>query len=155
MISPERLRRFTFFGFMDDAQLKAVAMITEEISFGADETILEAGKIADTFYILTEGGASYYCVVKDSNYQGVNDEYFISDINPGELFGISALIEPYLYTATIRASQPTRAIRIDAASLRALCDQDPRLAYGMMRETARVAIERLNDTHTLLAAARV
>jgi len=30
MISPELLRRFPFFNFMNDAQLKAVAMIAEE-----------------------------------------------------------------------------------------------------------------------------
>jgi CRP-like cAMP-binding protein len=103
---------------------------------------------------LTDGGASNFCVARDSHHQGYYKEFFISDINPGETFGISALIEPYEYTATVRASKPGCAIRINASSLRALCEVDARLAYALMRETARVAIERLNDTHILLAAAR-
>ena len=154
MISPELLRRFPFFGFMDDAQLKAVAMISEEISLANEETILEADQDANALYILTDGGASNYCVAKDSNLQGYYKEFFISDINPGEIFGISALIEPYLFTATIRASDQSRAIKINASSLRALCEVDEHLAYCLMRKTARTAIERLYGTHTQLAAAR-
>lgn len=154
MVSPELLRRFPFFGFMDAAQLKAVAMISEEILLAAEETILEADQDAKSLYFLMKGSASNYCVAKDSNQQGYYKEFFISDINPGEIFGISALIEPYQYTATIRASRPGRAIKINASSLRALCEVDSILAYSLMRETARAAIERLNDTHVQLAAAR-
>jgi CRP-like cAMP-binding protein len=139
---------------MDDAQLKAVAMISEEIPLAAGETILEADQSANALYFLTDGSASNYCVARDSNHQGYYKEFFISDINPGEIFGISALIEPYQYTATIRASKPGRAIKIKASSLRSLCEVDARLAYCLMRETARAAIERLSDTHTQLAAAR-
>jgi CRP-like cAMP-binding protein len=155
MVSTELLRRFPFFGFMNDAQLKAVAMIAEEVPLTIDMTILEAGQMANALYILTEGHASNYCVASDEHHQGYYKEFFINDIEPGEIFGISALIEPYQYTATIRASKPGRTIRINASQLRSLCEVDPRLAFCLMREVAKAASERLIDTYNQLAAARV
>ena len=52
MISPEILRRYPFFGFMTDAELKAVAMIAEEVSYKEGETLLgkrEARQLALLF----------------------------------------------------------------------------------------------------------
>jgi CRP-like cAMP-binding protein len=153
MISPEFFRRFSFFSFMNDAQLKALAMISEEVTLEINETILEAGQKANLLYILIDGSVSNYCVVSDSNYQGYYKEFFVTEINPGEIFGFSALIEPYEYTATARVSKPGRAIKINARPLRALCEADALLGYNLMREMTRVAVDRLNDTHILLAAA--
>jgi CRP-like cAMP-binding protein len=138
---------------MDDEQLKALAMISDEVRLASNETILEAGQTADFLYILVEGAVSNYCVAADSNYQGYYKEFFVTEINPGEIFGISGLIEPYKYTATVRASKPSRAIKISAPPLRSMCAADTLLGYNLMREMTRVAIERLNDTHIMLAAA--
>ena len=153
MISPESLRRFPCFGFMNEEQLKTLAMISDEVSLADEETVLEAGQNADYLYILVEGNVSNYCVATDSNYQGYYKEFFVTEINPSEIFGISALIDPYLYTATIRASKPSRAIRISASPLRAMCAADTLLGYNLMREMTRVAIDRLTDAHVMLAAA--
>jgi len=81
-------------------------------------------------------------------------EYFVSDINPGEIFGISALIEPYIYTATLRADKVSRVIQIRAAPLRALCEVDMKLSSGLHHAVAKAAMERLNNTRTQLVAAK-
>lgn len=155
MVSPELLRRFPFFGFLDDSRLKAVAMIAEEVTFSPGDTILEADKPANSLYFLIEGSAELYYVVNDHNGLDLHKELYISDLNPGEIFGISALIDPYLYTGTTRAVGACRAIRIDAAALRALCEVDSTMACGLMRQVAKAAMERLRDTRLQLAAARV
>jgi CRP-like cAMP-binding protein len=82
-------------------------------------------------------------------------EYHISDINPGEMFGISALIEPYKYTTTLRVDKLSRVIKIGATDLRALCESDPKMAYGLMQAIAKVAIKRCQATRIQLIAARV
>jgi len=154
MISPELLRRFPFFGFMDDAQLKAVAMIAEERVLEKDEVIVEAHRPADSLYFLIDGSISYYHVVTTENNPSYRKEYHINDINPGEIFGISALIEPYQYTATIRASSVCRVIKIDASSLRRLCEVDDGLCMGLLRAVAKAAMERLEMTRVILIAAK-
>jgi len=152
MISPELLRRYPFFGFMDDSELKAVAMIAEEVGFEKDQVIFEAKRPADTLYFMEAGSAGNYFVVENGGK--IHKELYIGDINPGEIFGISALIQPYIYTATMKAEKKCRAIRIEASALRALCQVDTRLAYGLMQATAQAVMQRLEDTRIQLAAAR-
>ena len=150
MISPELLRRHAFFGFMDDAQQKAVAMISEEVAFEKDALIIKENSPATNLYFLLEGSVGYYFIVEEGHNK---KELFISDINLGEIFGISALVDPYHYSAAIRANERCRVIKIDAIALRALLQVDGRLSCNMMREVAKSLMQRLNDTRVQLAAA--
>jgi CRP-like cAMP-binding protein len=151
MISPELLRRYPFFNFMNDSQLKAVAMIAEEITLEKDAIIFNAKESAQMLYFLEDGSATNFYIVGDGGI--THKELYIGEINPGELFGISALIEPYIYTATMRADKKSRVIKIEAASLRALCEVDARLAYAFMQATSKSVMQRLEDTRVQLAAA--
>ncbi len=154
MISPELLRRFPFFSFMDDKQLKAVAMIAEEKNYGNADEIIANNSPAEKLFFLIEGNASYYYVVTSEHDPYYKQEYFISDFNPGEIFGISALIEPYVFTAAVRAEKSCRLIEIDASALRALCEVDAALNCGLMRAVAKAAMERLQHTRVQLIAAK-
>jgi CRP-like cAMP-binding protein len=155
MISTELLRKFPFFNFMDYSQQKAVAMIAEKITFEKDEVIIEEGKPAGHFYFLIDGDVGYYAVVTSEHDPYYRKEYFVSDINPGEIFGISALIEPHIYTATLKANKTSHVLKVDAASLRALCEVDGKLALGLYRAVAKTALERLQSTRVQLAAAKI
>lgn len=155
MISPEVFRRYPFFGFMNDAQLKGVAMVAEEVVFRPGETILEAGQPAKDLYFLLEGNAEYYYLVTTEHDPDYRQEYYISDFDPGDIFGISALIEPYVYTSTVRAGKKgCRAIRLEASALRALCEVDHDLSCGLLRAVAEAAMERLQSTRAQLIAAK-
>lgn len=94
-------------------------------------------------------------MVTTENDPYYKQDYYISEFNPGEIFGISALIEPYKYTATLRVDKPSHVFEIGASDLRTLCDKDPKLAYGLMQAVAKAAIERLEATRIQLIAARV
>lgn len=154
MISPEVLRRYPFFNFLNEAQLQALAMLGEEVTYPQGTVIFESGQAANALYFSLEGTFSYYFVVTSEHDPYYRKEYYICDINPGEVFGISALIEPYIYTATMRAEKPGRALRFDAVALRALCAVDVHLSCAFMRAMARVAMERLQMTRMQLIAAR-
>lgn len=154
MISPELLRRYPFFGFLDDAQLRAVAMLAEEEHCAVGDLLFEIERPADALYLLVEGGVEHSYVVVDHDDPALRKEFFIGEINPGEIFGFSALIEPYVYSATCRASAPSRLIKIEAAGLRAVCEVDTHLAYALMRQVAKAVMSRLTDTRVQLAAAR-
>ncbi len=154
MISPELLRRFPFFNFMDDKQLKAVAMIADEKNYNDGDEVVSHDTPASKLFFLIEGTASYYYIVTSEHDPYYKQEYFISDFNPGEIFGISALIEPYVFTASVRAEKTCRLIEIDAAALRALCEVDVQLSCGLMRAVAKAAMERLQHTRVQLIAAK-
>ena len=154
MISPELLRRFPFFSFMDDKHLKAVAMIAEEKTYNHGEEVVVNNTPASKLFFLIEGNASYYYIVTSEHDPYYKQEYFISDFNPGEIFGISSLIEPFVFTASVRAEKPCRLIEIDASALRALCEVDMQLSCGLMRAVAKAAMERLQQTRVQLIAAK-
>jgi len=154
MISPELLRRFPFFGNLENSQLVAISIIAEELTFNSGEEIFQERSPAESLYLLVDGSIDLYFTVVDNFHPELRQEFSIGEINPGEPFGISALIEPYVLTAAARVSTPSRVIRIDAAALRASMDTDQSLAYALMQKIAKAAIDRLNDTRIQLAAAR-
>ena len=155
MVSVKNLRRYSFFDVMGDNELETVAKIAVENQYQEGDVIVEAGQPADTFYFLAEGNLAYYYVVTIGNDPYYKKEHYISNINAGDIFGISALIEPYRYTATLRVDAPSRVISIGAEDLHTLCEADPKLAYGLMQAVAKAAIERLEVTRIQLIAARV
>ena len=150
MVSPELLRRFPFFSFMDDRELKAVFTIAHILHLKPGDVLVEPGAPADALYFLLDGHLPYYMIVTSEHLPDYRREYFVGYINPEEIFGISALIEPYRFTATIRADEPCRVIKIDAPALRALCEVDSHLSVGLMRAVAQAAMERLEMTRVQL-----
>lgn len=152
MIPLELLHRFPFFSFMNDRELKAIATIAQELQLETGDVLCEANTPADALYFLTKGNLPYYIVVTTEHIPEYRQEYFVGYINPEEIFGISALIEPYYYTATLRADKPCRVIKIDAPALRALCEVDPQLSVGLMKAVAKAAMERLQMTRVQLVA---
>lgn len=153
MISPELLRRYPFFGLFEDHQLQQIAMIAEEESYGSGENIFLEGEPAIHLFFLLEGGVDLYYTVGAARKSALEQGIPVGEINPGETFGISAVIEPHILTSTARANGPCRVIMVDAVALRALFEKDKKLAYSLTLRAAKEAINRLYATRVQLAAA--
>jgi CRP-like cAMP-binding protein len=154
MISPELLRRFPFFGFLDDALLKAVAMLAEEIEVEPKTSLFESEQQAVALYVMVDGSIDLNYKVIDCDDPRIVKEFFISELNPGDIFGLSAIVEPFVHTMTAKVLAPGKVIRIEAAGLRALSELDPKLQAGLMKAAAKAAMDYLHATRVQLAAAR-
>jgi CRP-like cAMP-binding protein len=155
LIAPERLRHLPFFAFMDERQLNAVARIADEVHIDAGDEICKAHTPSETLNFLIQGSLLYYMVVVSPYQPDYRKEYFIGVVNPGEIFGISSLLEPHLHTATLRADKAGYLIRINGAALRDLCDENADLAAGLMKAVAKTAMNRLEMTRIQLVAQMV
>ena len=153
MISPELLRRYPFFGNLSDAQLKSIAMIAEEVSWEKGVTVVEECEPADYFFLLLEGDVDLYYRSEDKLNPKTRKDFLVGEINAGEIFAISGLIEPYIYTATARAAKISTVVRIDAIVLREQMGKKCEMGYTLMRKIAKAAMERLEYTRVQLAAA--
>jgi CRP-like cAMP-binding protein len=153
MISVEVLSRYPFFGGLTDSQKKSLAIIAQEEYLASGITIFYEGENAEWLYFLEEGCISLYYTGTRSTLEKIAEGIPICEINPGEPFSISAIIEPYVLTSTARVSKPSRVIKIKAQSLRALFEKDYQLAYILTRKAAKAVVERLNATRVQLAAA--
>lgn len=153
MISTEVLRRYPFFSFMSPEQLREVAMITEEVEFKKGDILFNINEKADFCYLLMQGGIDLHYVVVDEHDPDLRKEFVVGTINPGEILGISSVVEPYRYTATAISINPSRLLQMDAVALRDLCRQDDQLDRGLQTMVAKETMERLHATRVQLAAA--
>jgi CRP-like cAMP-binding protein len=153
MISVELLRRYPFFGRLGYEQLKTLAMIAEEIKVEDSQVVIEEGKPADALFFLLEGSVVLFHPIGSPRLDGGTPEVPICEINPGEVFSISALIEPHVLTSTGRSSGVSRIIRLGVEDLKAAFAKDPILECMMVRCVAEAAMGRLNSTRVQLAAA--
>jgi CRP/FNR family transcriptional regulator, cyclic AMP receptor protein len=151
MISTEILRRYPFFATLSEDQLKAIAMISEEKAYPKDVLLLKENTPANKLILLLEGDVD---LIYSGGGEGAITNALVGSIAPGEMLGVSSLIEPFVYISSARATVPSRGIEIDGAALRALIQVDKMLGFGLMTNVAIAVLERLKYTQVELAAAR-
>ena len=154
MVTPELLRSHPFFRVFADTHLKAIAMVAEEVTVEVGDALYEIDKPAEKLFLLLSGCIEHYFTVLDSPNPAIRKEYYLSDINPGEIFGLSSMIEPFRHTTTARATMPSQVIQIQSSSITTLGELDPKLGYLMMRQLAKTVMEKLESTRVQLAATR-
>ena len=153
MISPELLRRYPFFSQLNERNLKAIAMISEEQEAKAGTILFEEKAPARLLYFLIDGGIDLINSVETGIIPKTRKEFHVGEINPQEVFGISSVIEPHVLNATGRAAKDCRFIAIDANALLALMEMDYQMGFIFMRHIAEAAVERLIATRVQFAAA--
>jgi CRP-like cAMP-binding protein len=151
MISPEMLRRFAFFGCLDDAQQKAVAMLADEVTFAKGTLIFREGEPASSLYLLLDGDVGLSIAPPEEPDRRLP----VDNITPGEPFGITALLLEKTYSSSAQATTLCRAIRLDAVRLSQLGDSDCRIGYCMMQRMFSAAMDRVRAAYVQLAAAQV
>jgi len=151
MVSPELLRRYHFFAMLDNAQLEALAMIAEEKSYAGDVLLVKENMPANRLMLLLEGDVD---LIYSGGGEGAVVNALVGSIAPGEMLGVSSLIEPFTYISSARATTAVRVVEIDGNALRARMEVDPGLGFTLMRNTAAAVLERLKYTQVELAAAR-
>jgi CRP/FNR family transcriptional regulator, cyclic AMP receptor protein len=144
MVSPELLRRFTFFAGFSDEELKQLAMAGREQAAPVGEVLFTEGKHAHNLYFLTEGEVEILNA-GTANKEGIA----LSSLPAGELLGWSAVIEPFIYTATARAARPSRVIVFAGAELEKIMSDD-HFSSLLMKKIAQVIGQRLQDTRLQL-----
>ena len=151
MISPEILRRYPFFASLDEKQLDAIAELSQEKSYPKGTLLVKENTNANVLALLMEGDVD---LIFSGGGEGAISNALVGSIAPGEVYGVSSLIEPYRYTASARATMPVKVIEIDGLALRDLVEEDCKMGCVVMRNVAIAVLERLRYTQVELAAAR-
>jgi CRP-like cAMP-binding protein len=151
MVSPELLRRYPFFASLDGHQLEAIASITQEKCYPKGAFLVKENATATVLSLLLDGDID---LIFSGGGEGAISNALVGSIAPGEVYGVSALIEPYCYTATAKATMEVKVIEMDGVALRDMMEKDLKMGYTMMRNVAIAVLERLKYTQVELAAAR-
>lgn len=102
--------------------LAEIGKTVEEIGFEKDSVIFRTDEAASFIYELAEGIVDIVVLEKENMHFSV--------MRPGEIFGWSALVEPYVYTATANCVTNAKVIRIDRDSIESVVKRHP--AEGLM-----------------------
>lgn len=147
MVPVESLRSLSCFAGISAESLKSVAGIAEEREFKAGETLWQEGDTVRSLYVVRQGEV-------DVIYHLPSGRRCVVDtVVAGEITGWSALVAPYRHTATCVARAAGRAICIDAAGIRGLCEKDAVLGYRLLSQVAQTLSSRLQGARLQLAAA--
>src|SRR3990172_6369790 len=99
MISPELLRRYSFFGKLAEADLYEIAMIADEFSADAGVTLFQEHQPAEALYLLLEGSIDLYYTSEEEYHPKIRKEFLVGEVNPGEIFSISSMLDPFILNA--------------------------------------------------------
>ncbi len=146
MVPVEILRSLSCFAGISLESLKSVAAIAEEREFKAGETLWQEGDPVRCLYVVRQGEIDVVYHLQSGR------KCVVDTVVGGELTGWSALVAPYRHTATCIARAGGRALCVDAAAIRDLCEKDALLGYRLLMQVTQTLSSRLQGARLQLAA---
>ena len=124
------LRGIPLFSKLDPAKLNLLAFSSTSLTFEEGEELFHEGDPADGAYIIEEGEVD---VLMGQNGRAVK----IASLGKSDLFGEMALILNQTRSATIRAAQHLKVLKIDADVFLRLVTENPDAALTIMRSLSK------------------
>jgi CRP/FNR family transcriptional regulator, cyclic AMP receptor protein len=138
------LRSHGFVGDLPSAYLTLLAGCAANVEFRAGTFLFREGTRADRCYLLRAGKVALEITALGRG------PLIIQTVAAGEVTGFSWLLEPHLWQFDGRALEPVQAVALDGECVRALCEDDPRLGFELMRRFANLAAGRLQSARLRL-----
>jgi CRP/FNR family cyclic AMP-dependent transcriptional regulator len=138
------LRNLAFTRDLGSADLERLVALARPVAWQAGQVIFREGERDDFLYLVTEGRVALEVNVPPRG------PVRILTVGPGEVFGWSSVFDQKPKTVGATASEPTRALALDASGLRALSDADPGFGCWLARRLLQVLSERLKVTRLQL-----
>jgi len=132
----DEMHRFKVLRDLDFSELDAIGRISEVREFVKGDRLTVEGAPAEEMYLFLSGSAE----VRVRDPQG--RQVLVDQIGPGDVLGWSAVMKPYLYTASAWAAEPSEAIVVDGHLLRELCASNRRLGYHITKGVGEVIFRR-------------
>ena len=150
MIPIQLLRKVSVFEGLSDRQLQDIANLCREEIHAADSLVFREGAPAEKLFVLREGRIALELDMQLWPEQGIR-QMTIETLNPGELFGVSALTKSAVRTMSAKAVDRSRLIVMNAADVQKLMMQDHDIGYRVARGLADLVASRLRDTRLKLS----
>lgn len=119
-----------------------IANNSEEETFKKNSIIFKTGEKAPHFFVLAEGAIDISLGKREGAHMSVS--------KPGEIFGWSALVEPYIYTANARATKETRVIKISRDLIDQAISEHPTEGLAVLKNLTGIIAQRLRYAYKSL-----
>lgn len=155
MISPELIRRYSFFAGLDYDHVVKLSKLATEEAVEVGHCFFHECDDMKHIYLVMEGAVAIVFEVPDQDVEQQvsgqltgelqTKDITVSTVGTGDVFGWSGLIPPHTATATAKAITPVRVLKFDAEKLLEDFEEDCRFGYVMSQKAGNVIRERLRD----------
>jgi CRP/FNR family cyclic AMP-dependent transcriptional regulator len=140
MVSIEELKRFEIFSGLTDAEVKSIGEIAKKKKYKKGTRIFEVMSQAANLYLIMNGQIEIRMRVDKGLKQ-----LPVDTVGPGDIFGWSAVTEPYTLTAAAWALEDSELLVLNGEVLRDLFKKNNHIGYIIMMEIAAVISSRLRN----------
>ena len=127
-------------------QVRTLSETAEEVSLRAGDTVFRRGESADDFFIVLEGQVALRFPARE----GLS--LLIDEVGRGTIFGSCICFQIDRYTLTAQCTEDSKLLKMRAATLKKLLDDDPVLGYAVQAMISRTYFKRYIDTAQKLQA---
>ena len=139
-MTTDELRNVRFFDNYTDDQLNKFIAISTIKHFKVKEILFEQYDELSELYVLLEG-----CLSLGISLPG-EKRIHLGTLEEGQMFSWSAVFRPYISTAWVMATCPTKVLAIDAKQLSFQFENDCEFGFKTMSKIAQTISHRLSDT---------
>lgn len=147
MLSVRMLNRIPAFRGLEEDSVQDLLSVVNRIEVAPYQPIFQEDEDAKKIYFLESGR------VLISIRDGAGGRKTVHVARPGECFGWSALVPPYVFFASAHAQEPSEVDVLDADALRMRMRRHPDLAWNVFEALAATIAEGLAGTRVQLLAA--
>ena len=112
---------------------------SEEVTYRTNSIIFNADDEAQYIYELIEGSVDILMPEKDVVH--------LTATETGQILGWSALVEPYVYTATAKCASDTKVIRISKNSIESAIKRHPEEGLAILQHLTGIIARRLRKAY--------
>jgi CRP-like cAMP-binding protein len=138
MVPIQELKEYDIFRGLTDAELENIGEIAKPIEYEADKRIFEENSVAKNLYLVLEGKVE----IRMSREKG-GKQLPIETVESGEIFGWSAVTEPYTFTAAAWTLEKSKFLVLDGEVVRDLFKKNNHIGFKIMTKIASVISSRL------------
>ena len=140
MIDAEMLNEIKFFEGLNTSELEQIAKLCLIVEFKKGNKIFSRGNKAENFYIIKEGKVKLCFQV---NILLEEKEISADTKKVGDVFGWSALSEPYKLTLSANCDEDCKLIQMRGEEILSLCRKENHIGFVIMQNLAKVVSRRL------------
>jgi len=132
------------FAGLDDAQRRVIGTVALDVHFAAGRRMLVDGQETRAWWLIRSGS-----VALDTTVPG-RGVVTVQTLGAGDVLGWSWFVPAQRWRFGAVTLEPVRALELDGARLRAVCDADPSLGYRLTQGLLEAAVHGLHSTRARL-----
>ncbi len=147
MIDTHVVGGINFFSGLTAGELRQISELCTIVKFKKGVTIFKRGESAEQFYIVRSGKVHLRVPI---SILLASTEIVVDVVIPGNVFGWSALVEPYQFTLSAYCDEESEIIQIGGKELLSCCARKHHVGLVLMGNLAKVIGSRMDRMQGLL-----